>query len=185
MSYVGPPVQLGAAERVPRPLTDHERALRVALRILDLPDPGPMLITQRGRQFGGGRANPPFGVAMQLTMDARKDRAESVFCTFAGMYANRRTAARWAGGRYVMDIRSSGTCYLATDPWHDLGCDQLNLAALVTHWPEVDSLAACAGIAGQQLRALVHRADADPAAKLRRVPFDQRTYNLGQDPFRI
>jgi hypothetical protein len=75
--------------------------------------------------------------------------------------------------------------YSATYPWHDLGCDQLNLAALVTYWPEVDSLAACAGIAGQQLRALVHRADADPAAKLRRVLFDQRTYNLGQDPFRI
>lgn len=90
-----------------------------------------------------------------------------------------------AGGRCVMDIRSSSACYSATDPWHDLGCDQLNLAALVTYWPEVDSLAACAGIAGQQLRALVHRADADPAAKLRRVLFDQRTYNLGQDPFRI
>ena len=84
-----------------------------------------------------------------------------------------------------MDIRSSRTGYLAADPWQDLGCDQLNLAALVTYWPEVDSLAACAGVAGQQLRALVHRADADPAAKLSRVLFDQRTDNLGQDPFGI
>ena len=89
------------------------------------------------------------------------------------------------GGRQVMDIRSSSTGYWAADPWHDLGCDQLNLAALVTYWPEVDSLAACVGIAGQQLRALVHRADADPAAKLRRVLFDQWTDNLGQNPFRI
>ena len=74
---------------------------------------------------------------------------------------------------------------LAADLWHDLAGDQLNLAALVTYRPEVDSLAACAGIAGQQLRALVRWADADPAAELRRVLFDQRTDNIGQDTFGI
>jgi hypothetical protein len=84
--------------------------------------------------------------------------------------------------RWAFAVRHRG---LAADLWHDLAGDQLNLAALVTYWPEVDSLAACARIARQQLRALVHRADADPAAKLRRVFFDQGTDNLGQDPFRV
>jgi hypothetical protein len=66
LRYDGPPVQLGTAERVRRHLTDHERTLRVALRISDLPDPGPMLITQRGRQLRGGRANPPLGADIRL-----------------------------------------------------------------------------------------------------------------------
>ena len=85
----------------------------------------------------------------------------------------------------LTDTRSSSTRYLAADPWHDLGGDQLDLAALVAYWPEVDALAACSGVSGQQLRAFVRRADADPAAKLRRVLFDQRTDNPGQDPFGI
>jgi hypothetical protein len=55
LRYLGPPLQLGAAERVTRPLADHERALRAAPRILDLPDPGWMLITQHGQQLGGDR----------------------------------------------------------------------------------------------------------------------------------
>lgn len=82
----------------------------------------------------------------------------------------------------MLAVRHRG---LAADLWHDLAGDQFNLAALVTYWPEVDSLAACPRIAGQQLRALVHRADADPAANLRRVFFDQGTDNLRQDPFRV
>src|SRR5215470_20234298 len=61
---------------------------------------------------------------------------------------------------------------LAGDPRHDLARDQLNLAALVTHRPEMDPLAAGLGVAGQQLRALVRRANTDPPAKLRRVPPD-------------
>ncbi len=56
------------------------------------------------------------------------------------------------------------------------------LARLVTHWPEVDSLAPRAGITGQQLGALARRADADPAAELGRVSPDQRSDDLGQNP---
>jgi hypothetical protein len=42
----------------------------------------------------------------------------------------------------------------ARDLRHDLARDQLYLAWLVTHWPEVDSLAPREGITGQQLGAL-------------------------------
>src|SRR5262245_26693464 len=89
-----------------------------------------------------------------------EDQAELLFCVIARMRA-KRSRERWA-----FAVRHRG---LAADLWHDLAGDQLNLAALVTDRPEVDSLAACARIAGQQLRALLHRADADPAAKVRRV----------------
>ena len=64
---------------------------------------------------------------------------------------------------------------------HDLPGDQLDLALLITHRPEMHPLAARTGIPRQQLRALSRRADADPATKLRRVPSDQRTHDAGQD----
>lgn len=70
----------------------------------------------------------------------------------------------------------------ARDLRHDLARDQLYLARLVTHWPEVDSLAPRAGITGQQLGALGRRADADPAAELGWVSPDQRSDDLGQNP---
>ena len=73
----------------------------------------------------------------------------------------------------------------AGDPRHHLARDQLHLAPFVTHRPEMDPLAAGPGIGGQQFRALVRRADADPPAKLRRVPPEQRANDLGQDPFRV
>jgi hypothetical protein len=65
---------------------------------------------------------------------------------------------------------------------HDLARDQLYLASLVTHRPEVHSLAPRAGIPGQQLGALARRADADPAAELRGVSPDQRSDDPGQNP---
>src|SRR5262250_1152689 len=71
------------------------------------------------------------------------------------------------------------------DPRHDLARDQLDLPPLVTQRPEVDSLAAGAGVTGQQLGALLRRAYADLPAKLRRVSPDQRSDNLRQDPFRL
>ena len=83
-----------------------------------------------------------------------------------------------------MDI-PSGSGGSAGDPRHDLARDQLNLPSLVAYRPEVDSLAARAGIAGQQFRALLRRANADPPAKLRRVAPGQRADNPFQDSFRI
>jgi len=67
----------------------------------------------------------------------------------------------------------------AGDSRQDLARDQLNLAPLITQRPELDPLAARAGIARQQLRALERRADADPAAKLRGIPPDQRSNDPG------
>lgn len=67
----------------------------------------------------------------------------------------------------------------------NLARDQLNLAPLITQRPEVDPLAARAGITRQQLRALARRADADPATKLRRIPPDQRGNDPGQGAFGI
>jgi len=64
---------------------------------------------------------------------------------------------------------------------HDLPGDQLDLAPLITHRPEMHPLAARTGITRQQLRALARRADANPATKIRRVPPDQRTHDAGQD----
>ena len=78
---------------------------------------------------------------------------------------------------------TTGTAsHSARDLRHDLARDQLYLAWLVTHWPEVDSLAPRAGITGQQLGALGRRADADPAAELGRVSPDQWSDDPGQDP---
>src|ERR1700729_4628550 len=70
----------------------------------------------------------------------------------------------------------------ARDLRHDLAREQLYLAPLVTYRPEVDSLAPRPGISGQQLGALARRADADPAAQLRRVSPDQRSDDLRQNP---
>ena len=67
----------------------------------------------------------------------------------------------------------------------DLARDQLNLAPLIAQRPEIDLLAARAGITRQQLRALARRADADPAVKLCRIPPDQRGDDLGQGAFGI
>ena len=83
-----------------------------------------------------------------------------------------------------MDIPSSSGGS-AGDPRHDLARDKFNLPSLVAHRPEVDSLTARADIAGQQFRALLRRANADPPAKLSRVAPDQRTDDPLQDSFRI
>ena len=69
----------------------------------------------------------------------------------------RRDPPSWREGRLASQQQVAGpsnTDGLTADPRHDLARDQLDLAALVTYRPEVDSPAARAGIAGQQLRAL-------------------------------
>ena len=127
------------------------------------------------------RASPPhLGRAtagpVRLPGGTRHDRHPAIHCQAA--HRSPHVVAAGAGPRLPQRP-------VRPDARQHLRRDQIELAPLVTGRPEVHPLAARASIAGQQFRTLPGRADTDPPAKLRRVPPDQGTYDLGQDTFGI
>jgi hypothetical protein len=74
---------------------------------------------------------------------------------------------------------------LGRDMRHDVAGNPLDLTSLVTDSPKEEALTPCPYVAGQQLRTLLRRPDADAGTELGRIPLHERSKYLGQDPFRL
>src|SRR6478672_1660046 len=100
------------------------------------------------------------------------------------------TASRLASVRAESSLgtplvpRRESSCFPSEgDVRSDMGRQQLDLTPLVANWPEMHPPASRLRVAGQELRALLGRTDADLPAEFRRVALQKRCKDLVQNSF--